>query len=115
MKDYPKPIKKRLTALADQAYERELARELTQLAARFDDWRAGRITPWELNDQIHRYHNGPAWELFKFYDYGGSPQFAVARAVAEGVLKEKEIPAEVWPYIQEMVQFCRDQTGDQNT
>ena len=87
MKDYPKRIKAHLNELADQAHERELARELTQLAARFDEWRAGRISAGELNHLIHQYHNGPSRELFKLYSYGES-HFAVARAVAEGVLTE---------------------------
>ena len=107
MNDYPKRIKKLLNELKCEAHERELARELTQLATKFDEWRAGEMGAGDLDYLIHQHHNGPSRELFKFYNYGGSPHLAVARAVAEGVLTEDEIPEEVWPYIEATVQFCR--------
>jgi hypothetical protein len=90
--------------------------ELTQLAAKFDDWRAGRISAGELNDQIHQHHNGPSRELFTFYN-NAEPRWSVARGVSTGVLAENEIPEDVWPYIEAMVQFSRDQedTGTDKT
>ncbi len=88
--DVPKRIKARLNTLADLAFEREWVRELTPLAARFDDWQAGQITAGELNDLIHPYHNGPSRDLFKFYSYGES-HFAVARRSRRGsVDREKD-------------------------
>ncbi len=106
MSKYPKHIKKQLNTLMSEAYERELTRELTQLAARFDEWRAGQIAPGELNDLIHQYHQGPAREIYKRYDFGDA-DLAVARAVAQGLLAEDEIPEDVWPHIEAMVRFCR--------
>jgi HEPN domain-containing protein len=104
--EYPKAIKRQLNRLAGEAQKRELARELTQLAVKFDEWLAEKISAGELHDLIHQYHHGPYRELFNFYN-GGGPSFPVARAVAEGVLTEDEIPADVWPYIEAMVRYCR--------
>jgi hypothetical protein len=106
MKDYPKRIKRQLRELAGEAHERELARELAQLAAKFDAWRAGQIGAGDLDYQIHQHHNGPARELFKFYNYADA-DLAVARAIAHGVLAEDEIPPDVWSHIEALVQFCR--------
>jgi hypothetical protein len=106
MTNYPKHIKKQLNALMSVAYERELTRELTQLATRFDDWRAGKIEAGELHDLIHQYHQGPGLEIYKRYDFGDA-DWAVARAVALGLLSEDEIPGDVWPHIESHVQFLR--------
>jgi hypothetical protein len=108
MKKYPKHIKAQLNRLMGEACERELIRELTQLATRFDEWRSGQITVDELNDLIHQYHQGSAREIYKLYNYGDA-DLTVARAVAQGLLAEDEIPADVWPQIEAMVQFCRGQ------
>jgi hypothetical protein len=106
MNKYPKHIKKRLYELRCEAHERELARELTRLAAKFDEWKADLIGAGELDLLIHQHHNGPSRELFKFYNYG-SDDFAVAHAIVEGILKEDEIPADVWSHIENHVQFLR--------
>jgi hypothetical protein len=106
MSDYPKHVKKKLRELRCEAHERELARELTQLAAKFDEWKTGRIGAGDLDHLIHQHHNGPSRELFKFYN-SGDDRFAVAHAVVEGVLKEDEIPEDVWTLIKGHVQFLR--------
>ena len=49
MTDYSKKVKAQFRKLVDEAYERELARELARLAARFDEWRAGQISAGELS------------------------------------------------------------------
>lgn len=90
-----------------EAYENELTRELTWLATKFDDWRANRISTGELSHLIHEYDWGASRDMFKYYN-NVSPVIAVGRAVAEGLLDEKDIPKEVWPYIQNSVQFHRE-------
>jgi hypothetical protein len=106
MSDYPKHIKKKLHELKCEAHERELARELTALAAKFDEWKAGHISAGELDHLIHQHHNGPSRELFKFYNYGDY-DFPVARAIAQGILAEDEISEDVWSHIEDKVKFLR--------
>jgi hypothetical protein len=106
MKDYPKRIKAQLRKLMGEAYERELARELAQLATKFAEWQAGRIDASELNELIHKHHNGPSREMFNYYN-NVSPSTSVARAVVEGLFAEDDIPADVWPYIEDMVKIYR--------
>jgi hypothetical protein len=73
----------------DEAYERELARELAQLAARFDEWRAGQISAGELSCRVHQYDKGPSHEMYSLYNLMDQ-EFVVARAVAESLLSEDE-------------------------
>jgi hypothetical protein len=67
MAGYSKKVKTHFRRLVDEAYERELARELAQLATRFDEWRAGRIKASELSHQVHQFYKGPAHETYNFY------------------------------------------------
>ena len=106
MAGYSKKVKAHFRKLVDEAYERELARELTQLAAQFDEWRAGRIKASELSHQVHQFDKGPAHETYNFYNLMDQ-EFVLARAVVEGFLTEAEIPEEVWAHIGDMVQNLR--------
>ncbi len=89
-----KAAKRQLRELAALAYERELSRELALLERAFQDWRQGRISPFELSDLIHRFHNGPSRELYSFYHLGDN-HLAVANALGAGVLDESEVPEAV--------------------
>lgn len=102
----PKGIRKHLRDLASLAYERELNQALGALADDFDRWRRRDLSPWNLTDKIHVFHQGPARDLFVFYRDSGEPM-AVGRAVARGLLEESEIPADVFPYIAASVEFYR--------
>jgi hypothetical protein len=108
---YPKHIKRQLRKLADQAHERELAQALSQLAANFDAWRAGEINAFELNHLIHKHHQGPARKLYGIYN-DLEPDLLVGRAVVMGLLPEDAISEEIWPYIQNAVDFSRQRLGD---
>ena len=105
MRDYPKHIKRKLIELKYEAHERELARELTKLADRFDDWKAGRIGAGELNELIHQHHNGPSRELLNFYNNVGDNGLAVVCAITKGILREDEIPEDVWSHIERFLPF----------
>lgn len=83
-----------------------MARELAQLAAQFDEWRAGRIKASELGSRVHQFDKGPAYETYSFYNLMDQ-EFVLARAVVEGFLTKTEIPEEVWSHIREMVQNLR--------
>ncbi len=104
MEELPKRVRRQLKELADMAYERELSQELDKLAQGFEQWRQGNLDAFELNDLIHKHHNGPSRELWKQYHYS-LPHMQVAYAVSAGILREEEIPEEVWPYIEGMLAF----------
>jgi hypothetical protein len=72
--------------------------------AQFDAWRADQISAGELNDLIHRYDTGIARKLYQQYT-NASPVLQVAYAIVEGILKEADIPEEVWPYLQNALAF----------
>jgi hypothetical protein len=112
MKKYPKHIRAQLRELMGLAYEQELSFELKQLATKFDSWKSGQISSSELDYLIHRYHDDSARELYKYYN-NVSPDLAVARAVVEGWLVRKAIPDGVWPHIEAMVQFYRNQQDEE--
>ncbi|MCD4687209.1 MAG: hypothetical protein K8S97_14875 [Anaerolineae bacterium] len=103
---YPKRIKKKIYELKCEVHERELARELTKLAVKFDEWKADHSGAGALDHLIHQHHNGLSRELFKFYNYGRD-DFVVAHAIVEGILTEDEISEDVWSYIESHVQFLR--------
>jgi hypothetical protein len=56
--DVSKAERRAIRELAGLAYERELAGELTKLRASFDAWVAGQMTPFELEQVIHQFHDG---------------------------------------------------------
>jgi hypothetical protein len=112
MTGYSKRVKAQFRKLVDDAYERELARELAQLAAQFDAWRAGQIRASDLSHRVHQFHKGPVREMYNLYNLMDQ-EFVVARAVVEGLLTEDEIPEDVWPHIREMVQGLRRYQNDE--
>lgn len=68
MEQFTRAERKELRRLAGLAYERELAHELTTIEAAFRAWRAGELSPFDLSDRIHAFHNGVARDLFVTYN-----------------------------------------------
>lgn len=100
MTEPSKQIKRALRDLAGRAHEEELARALRPLAEAFDAWRAGRLDVWQLNDLIHRYHDGPQRQLWKRYaDLGPLATPMVAHAIVAGILYRAAIPPDVLEYL----------------
>lgn len=89
-KDLTKSQRRRMSDLAHLAYQRELEIELAKLEAEFQRWRAGSLSPHELSELIHAFHQGPSRELFATYDRKFH-RFAVANALLRGVLTEAEV------------------------
>jgi hypothetical protein len=89
-----KASKRKLRELASLAYTRELAAELSKLEAKFARWRSGEIDPFELSDEIHRFHDGIARDLYKLYG-NLPPNHSVPRALALKVLQEADVPPEL--------------------
>ena len=105
MDSFSKSESKQLRALASLAYERELFAALAQLERQFVDWRAGKLSSFDVSDAIHKFHDGTARQLYVFYS--GKPAPCVAYALAAGVLNEQELPKDLASRLQSMVAFYR--------
>ena len=90
--------RKALRELAGTAHERELVQALSDLEAKFQAWRKGDISSFELSDLVHEFHNGINRNIWRRYVYL-KPDQSVPAAVAHGILKEDEIPP---PLLEEM-------------
>jgi hypothetical protein len=86
--------RRKLRDLGGIAYERDLSEHLARLEGEFRRWRVGEIDPFALAEAIHQFHKGPARELFSTY-VTSDLDFAVARAIHRGVLRQEEAGAEV--------------------
>jgi hypothetical protein len=83
-----------MSDLAGLAYQRDLDAELAKLEVEFRRWRDGELSPHELSDLIHAFHQGPSRQLFSKYDRR-LREFAVADALRRGVLTEAEVGPEI--------------------
>ena len=92
MQDLSKAARRAIRELAGLAYERELAGELTKLRTQFDAWAGGQITPFELEQIIHQFHDGVSRQLYNRYSSGSTLPHVVAAAVLRGTLSVTEIP-----------------------
>ena len=88
-----KQRRKKTRELVATAYLRELTAALTALAARVAAWRAGQIDVFQLNEEVHAYHNGPARDLWKKYNMPAD--LLLTLLVAGGVIQKDEVPADL--------------------
>ena len=103
-----KAQRRQLRELGGLAYERDLSEQLTALESEFKRWRAGEVDAFVLAEAIHRFHQGPARELFS--KYGTSHiDFAVANAIHRGVLKREEVGDEVLEILATHIGVLRQQ------
>jgi hypothetical protein len=92
--ELPKELKKQLLKLAALAHQRELREALMQLDSKFAQWKAEQLSVGQLLDEIHRFHNGTARDLYSRYRMG-PPALAVALALRKQVVTESEAGAAV--------------------
>lgn len=91
MTDLSKSQKKHLRQLAAQCYEKEMSLALEVLYGNFQKWKKSEITPWELNEKIHEYHDGTARDLWKIYEQMNDPSLAISVALSKGIIKIEEV------------------------
>ena len=94
--------------MAEEAYRRELDAELAKLAHQCERWRRSEFNPSELSNQIHEFHNGVNRRLYVQYS-NEKPRFAVANAVARGVLRRQEVSAQILQEIDGLLQVLGDE------
>jgi hypothetical protein len=67
MIEFTKSEKRELRRLAGEAYKAEMEKELAKLEAEFKIWREGKISVFDLDEQIHVYYSGPRKQQYGFY------------------------------------------------
>ena len=111
-RDLSKFQKRRLRELAALAHEEELQRAIKALDEQFDLWRKGELDPFELNEQIHQFHNGASRELYKMYAMG-DPFFGIARAINIGILDRTLIEPEVMKLFESTLNYMNREADDE--
>jgi hypothetical protein len=104
MREVPKQIKRLVREWAAIAHDRDLRKSLSELRAQFDRWDGDEIDSFELNELVHRFHQDAARDIWKRYSTGHLEP-AVASAVAAGVLRKEELPAELLQHIAGLIEF----------
>ena len=104
MQEVPKRLKRLVREWAGIAHDRDLRKALGELREQFERWGRGEIDSFELNERVHRFHQDTAKEIWKRYATTHL-EAAVASAVAAGVLRKDELPAELVQHIAGLVEF----------
>ena len=102
-----KKQRKHIREMANIAYEREMAAALDKLLMSLQKWKQGEKTPFDLDGEIHQYHNGTARELYKQYATG-DPDMAVLLALSRGTLKIEELSEDCRSFFQDRLDRIRD-------
>ena len=88
--DLTKADKKKVRQLAGIAWERELRSEILGIAAAINEMENGLLSPFDVNDRIHKFHNGASRDLFKQYSQS-LPWSGVCRAYIDRVLTDDDL------------------------
>ena len=112
MKDYSKQVKRQIRELASLLYQRELDAELAKLDAHFGQWRQGKLSPFDLAEHIHQFHQHPARELYNKFSYNDILPMLVAKAIVDGALAEEEVPEAVREALTDKIRFFENELSD---
>ncbi|MEK7255838.1 MAG: hypothetical protein AAB316_13900 [Bacteroidota bacterium] len=107
--EYTKNVKRQIRELASLLYERELNGELSKLDKDFEAWRKGILSPFELSEKIHHFHQNEARELFNKFTTNSVLDMNVAWGIVQGKLKKEEVSAEVAEALARQIAFYRSQ------
>lgn len=91
MKNYSKSVKQEIRSLISKLYERELNLELKSLGDYFTQWKDGNLSPFELSEHIHKFHQYPSRELFNKYQNTSLFPLFIASGLVNGLLDRSEI------------------------
>jgi hypothetical protein len=108
MADTPKRIKRLLREYAAAAHEEDLRRALVPVAEAFKRWELKELESGELSEIIHKFHQGPARDLWLRYNTAHF-EMAVALAITTGVLSRDTIPAELLDYLAGPMRFYEEE------
>jgi len=108
MADTPKRIKRLLREYAAVAHEEELRRALLPISEAFRRWERGEPGSGELTEIIHRFHQGPARDLWVRYNTPNL-EMVVAFAITTGVLDRGTLPAELLEHLGGAMRFYEEE------
>lgn len=108
MAETPKRIRRLLREYAAAAHEEELRRALLPVAEAFKRWERRELDSGELSEIIHKFHQGPARDLWVRYNTG-HPEMAVALAITTGLLSRDTMPAEMLDHLAAPMRFYEEQ------
>lgn len=114
MKNYNKRTRKKLKELAGIAHERELSGALDKLYEQFKHWKSKEIDAFELNYQVHTFHQKTGREIWKMYVNTGDEAITVARAVSLGLLTEDEVGKELFDQLEPLIGYWQDLSENDN-
>ena len=88
--DLTKADKKKVRQLAGIAWERELRDELRGIAAAINEMENGSLSTFDVNDRIHKFHNGASRDLYRQYSES-LPWLGVCLAFIDRVLNDDDL------------------------
>lgn len=104
----PKHIRHALAQWRGIAYERELTKELWRLSEYFKKLDRGELSPFDVSDAIHLFHNGVCRELYIQYIMSGiDDESLVSSAVVRGTIAREELPAELSEFLEEQINLIQ--------
>ena len=107
MPEASRRVKRLLREYAAAAYEEDLRRALLPVAEAFKRWERNELDSSELSEIIHKFHQGPARDLWLRYDTPYQ-DMAVAHAITTGLLKKDTVPAELLDYLAGPLRFYEE-------
>ncbi len=106
-----KRVRRALRELAGAGHEAALRQALKPVADALDRMRRGEISPVEVSEIIHEFHQGAArwiWASHASLD----PAQLVARGVASGVLPRERVPADILAALEPKILVYQDDGRD---
>ena len=82
--------KRRLRELAAEAHESALSKALEELYEEFLKWADDGLSTFDLNEEIHKFHDGLSRDLYRTYVLN-DPALAVAIGLSQNALGEGQI------------------------
>ena len=113
MVELTKKTKKQLRELMIKTYAKELDELLVALSKKFDAWKNHQIDCWELEELIHKFHNGHAKKLFNYYNSKVDPTLIISHVLAKNLIQKKEIPDEALPYVEGCIHLFKEDDSDE--
>jgi len=107
MNHYTLTHKVRVENLVRLAHERELKETLNALSTKFDQWKAGKITSFQMEQALHRFDCDDSRNLWSTYQTTRF-DFLLARAVVMGFLSKDEIGPKILKLISDALKHLRN-------